>query len=168
MKKVILTILLLALTITLQAGVEKFTLTDTEGKQLNITESKDGLIFEEYKGKAIFLVIFGHNCPPCKAEIPEFIELTKKHKDKLQIIAIEAQRYSKTQLQAFKEENGINYNLITGQDHDKFIGYIADKAQWKGAIPFMIAIDKNGAVDSVEQGFVPAKTLEELIEKLTK
>jgi peroxiredoxin len=167
MKKIILAILMI-LTIALQAEVEKFTLTDTEGKEFHITESKDGLIFEEHKGKAIFLVIFGHNCPPCKAEIPEFIELTEKYKDKLQIVAIEAQRYDVTQLKAFKEDNKINYSLVTGKDHENFIGYIADKARWQGAIPFMIAIDKNGAVDSMEQGFVPKKTLEELIEKLTK
>ena len=165
MKKIIWAILL-TLTVALQAEVEKFTLTDTEGKQFNITESKDGLIFEEHKGKAIFLIIFGHNCPPCKAEIPEFVELTEKYKDKLQIIAIEAQRYSVTQLKAFKEDKGINYSLVTGKEHENFVGYIADKAQWKGAIPFMIAIDKNGAVDSMEQGFIPEKTLEELIEKL--
>lgn len=167
MRKVILT-MLLALTITLQAEVEKFMLTDTEGKQFNITESREGLVFEEHKGKAIFLVIFGHNCPPCKAEIPEFVELTEKYKDKLQIIAIEAQRYNVIQLKAFKKENGINYSLVTGKDHDEFIGYIADKAKWQGAIPFMIAIDKNGAVDSMEQGFIPKKILEELILKLTK
>ena len=106
MKKVILTILLV-LTVTLQAKFEKFTLTDTDGIQINITESKDGLIFEQYKGKAIFLVIFGHNCPPCKKEIPEFVKLTEKYRDKLLIIAIEAQRYSVEQLQAFKIENGI-------------------------------------------------------------
>jgi peroxiredoxin len=156
------------LTVALQAEVEKFTLTDTEGKEFNIIESKEGLIFEEHKGKAIFLVIFGHNCPPCKKEIPEFVELTEKYKDKLVIIAIEAQRYSVKQLQSFKIDNGINYSLVTGKDHDRFIGYIADKAQCKGAIPFMIAIDKNGTVDSVEQGFIPPKTLEELIQKLTK
>ncbi|SFV56679.1 Thioredoxin [hydrothermal vent metagenome] len=167
MKKIILTILL-ALTVTLQAEFEKFTLTNTEGKQLNITESKDGLVFEEHKGKAIFLVIFGHNCPPCKAEIPEFIEFTKKYKDKLEIVAIEAQRYDVKQLKAFKEKNGINYNLVAGKEHENFVGYIATKAQWNGAIPFLIAIDKNGAVDSMEQGFISKKTLEELIEKLTK
>jgi len=167
MKKVILTILL-TLTIALQAEVEKFTITDTEGKQFNITESKDGLIFEEYKGKAIFLIIFGHNCPPCKAEIPEFVELAEKYKDKLQIIAIEQQKYSVEQLKIFKQENGINYSLIAGKDYNDFIGYIADKAQWRGAIPFMIALDKNGAVNLIKQGFIPKNTLEELIEKLTK
>ncbi|NEW59897.1 TlpA family protein disulfide reductase [Sulfurovum sp. bin170] len=167
MKKIIL-IILLALTVTLQAEFEKFTLTNTEGEKFNITESKDGLVFEEHKGKAIFLVLFGHNCPPCKEEIPELVELTEKYKDKLEIIAIEAQRYSVEQLKAFKKENGINYNLVTGKEHDDFVGYIANKAQWNGAIPFLIAIDKNGAVDSMEQGFIPKKTLEELIEKLTK
>jgi len=167
MKKVILAILLI-LTVTLQAEVKKFTLTDIDGKQFNIKETKNGLIFNNQKEKAIFLVIFGHNCPPCKKEIPEFIELTKKYKDKIEIVAIEVQRYNVEQLKAFKQENGINYNLIAGRDHDSFIGYIVDKAQWKGAIPFMIALDKNGDVQFMEQGFIPSKTLEELIGKLTK
>lgn len=167
MRKFILT-MLLALTITAQAEVERFILTTTDNEKINIVETKDGLLFEEYKGKAVFLVMFGHNCPPCKAEMPEFIELTEKYKDKLRIVAVEAQRYNTKQLIEFKKENNINYNLVVGKDHENFIGYIADKAQWKGEIPFLIALNKNGGVEFVQRGFIPKKTLEELIEKLTK
>ena len=79
MKKLIFAILFaLSINTVASADTIKFKLTDTDGKSINITESKDGLIFEEHKGKAIFLVIFGHNCPPCKAEIPEFIKLTQE------------------------------------------------------------------------------------------
>jgi peroxiredoxin len=164
MKKIIL-IILLTLTVTLQAEFEKFTLTDTEGMQFNITTNKDKIIFEEYKGKAIFLVMFGHNCPPCKAEIPEFVEFTTKYKDKLQIIAIEVQKYSVAQLQAFKKDNGIIYSLVTGIDHQNFVRYISKYTKWQGAMPFMIAIDKNGVLNSTIRGFIEKKRLEELIEE---
>ncbi|HIO96159.1 MAG TPA: TlpA family protein disulfide reductase [Campylobacterales bacterium] len=172
MKKIILAILLtLGVTSFLQAEETKaitFNLIDTDGKTVHVTETEAGLDFKEYKGKVVFLVLFGHICPPCNAEIPEFIELTEKYKDKLAIVALEAQRYSMSDLKAFKTKKNINYSLIPGKNHDDFISYIADRAQWNGSIPFLIAIDKNGAVQTVQPGFIPKATLEELIEKLTK
>jgi thiol-disulfide isomerase/thioredoxin len=160
--------MLLALTVTAQANPQSFTLSTTEGETINIVETETGLIFDKYSGKAIFLVMFGHNCPPCKAEIPEFIELVEKYKEKFRIVAIEAQRYNTKQLKNFKEENKINYDLVVGKEHENFIGYIAEKAKWKGEIPFLVALDKNGEVGFVQRGFIPRNTLEGLIEKLTK
>jgi peroxiredoxin len=172
MKKLIFAILFTLSISTLYANeasdVLKFKLTDTDGKSINITESDEGLIFEEHKGKAIFLVIFGHNCPPCKAEIPEFIELTKEQKDKLAIVAIEAQRYTSEQLGNFKEKNGINYSLVSGEENGGFIAYIAQRAQWRGAIPLLITLDKKGAVMDIMRGFHSKKKLEKMIVKLTK
>ena len=175
MKKIILAILLTlgATAFTHAQGNDStkamtFTLVDTEGKKIHVTETEAGLDFKEHKGKVVFLVLFGHICPPCNAEIPEFIEIKNKYKDKLAIVAIEAQRYEMSKLKAFKIKKEINYSLIPGKNHDNFISYIADRAQWNGSIPFLIAIDKNGAVQTVQAGFIPKATLEELIEKLTK
>lgn len=174
MKKIILTILLTLGATFLHADAVaseeaiNFTLTNTEGEKIHVSELDEGLQFKEYQGKAVFLVLFGHMCPPCNAEIPELIELTTKYKDKLAIVALEAQRYSMDELKAFKQKKGINYNLVPGKDHDEFIGYIAGRAQWNGSIPLLIALDNKGAVQAVQPGFIPKATLEELIEKLTK
>jgi len=167
MKKIILTILL-ALSINLYAQPVEFTLKNTEGKEINIVENKKGLTFKEYKGKAIFLTIFGHNCPPCNLEIPEFIDLTNKYPNKLEIVAIEAQGYKNDELKKFKTEKNINYNLISGENHTDFVKYLSKNADWEGAIPFIIAIDKNGAVQYIDQGFIEKGKLEELINQLTK
>lgn len=173
MKKILLSILLifgftLASADILETTAQTFTLTDTDGKQIHITHTKDGLNFQEHQGKAVFLILFGHMCPPCNAEIPEFIELTKKYKNIFSIVAIEAQKYSMKNLKAFKEKKKINYSLIPGKDNNEFIGYIAHRAGWSGQIPFLIAFDKNGDVQEVLSGFVSREKLEELIFKLTK
>lgn len=174
MKKILLTIFLTFGTTLLVAetpspvDAESFTLTDTEGTTIKVTELEEGLKFEKYHGRAVFLVLFGHMCPPCNAEIPEFIELTKAHPDKLAIVALEAQRYSNEDLKKFKTEKGINYHLVAGKNHDDFIGYIAQRAQWNGSIPLLIAIDKKGAVQAVQPGFIAKTVLEELIEKLNQ
>ncbi len=169
MKNIILA-LLLTLSTALYAGDEEmssFTLTNTQDEQIHVSDIKEGLLFKEHKN-AVFLLMFGHNCPPCKEEIPNFIELTKKYKNKLTVIAVEVQGYNNEQLKAFKKEHGINYDLIAGEDNYDFVKHIVQRAGWKGAIPFLIAIDKNGTVQFVQAGLLEKESLEELIEKLNK
>jgi len=174
MKKILLSILLtLGFTLSFadvlpDTSAETFTLTDTDGQQIHISHTDAGLNFQEHQGKAVFLVLFGHMCPPCNAEIPEFIELTEKYKDKLAIVALEAQRYNMENLRAFKEKKGVNYSMVPGKENDEFIGYIAQRAGWSGQIPFLIALDKYGEVQDMKAGFVSKEELEELILKLTK
>lgn len=177
MQKILLTILF-ALGITLlhadtatpadDSEPITFTLTNTEGEEILVTELEEGLKFEKYQGRAVFLTLFGHMCPPCNAEIPELIALTEEYPEKLAIVAIEAQQYSDEELKKFKEQKKINYNLVAGKDHEEFIGYLANRAEWNGSIPLLIAIDKNGAVQAVQPGFIPKASLEEWIKTLNQ
>ena len=174
MKKILLAILLtLGVTLAVadvlpETETQTFTLTDTDGQELHIAHTEGGLDFKEHEGKAVFLVLFGHQCPPCNAEIPEFIKLAEKHKDKFAIVAVEAQRYDMASLKMFKANKQINYSLVPGKDNDEFIGYIAQRAGWKGQIPFLIAFDKKGDVQDMLAGFNSKEKLEELILKLTQ
>jgi thiol-disulfide isomerase/thioredoxin len=171
MKRIILTILLMLSTALLAESSTQtlqFTLTDIDDNIIHITKTDGKLTFEEYKGKAVFLVIFGHQCPPCKAEIPELIELTKEYKDELEIVAIEAQNYTVDELKSFRDMEKINYHLVTGKDHENFLmGHIARNG-WSGSIPFLIAMDKNGTIKFADEGLIPTETLESLVKKLTK
>ena len=100
MKNIILALLFI-FSINLYADNPSFTLTDSQGNQLHVQDTKDGLIINEHKN-AILLTMFGHNCPPCREEIPQFIELTKKYGDRLNIISIEVQGYDSNQVEAFR------------------------------------------------------------------
>jgi len=168
-KNIILTVLLI-LSTTLYANSEElstFTLTNTEGEQIHIQDIKEGLLFKEHRN-AVFLLMFGHNCPPCKEEIPNFIELTAKYKDKLTVIAVEVQGYTTEQIRAFKQQYGINYSLVSGKENYDFVKHIVQRAGWKGAIPFLIAIDKYGAVQVIQAGLIKKESLEELVWKLNR
>ncbi len=166
MKNIILTVLLL-LSINLYADNPSFVLTDSQGNQLHVQDTKDGLVFQEHKN-GVLLTMFGHNCPPCKEEIPEFIELTKKYGDRLTIISIEVQGYKSEQVEAFRKSNGINYTLLSGDDNINFVKHIVQRSGWKGAIPFLIAIDKNGDVKVVQAGLIKKSSLEDLVKTLNK
>ena len=129
-----------------------FTLKTITGKTLNIDEKDAGLDIHEFRDKVVFLIFFGHQCPPCLAEIPSLVALTKEgHKD-LEIMGLEVQGLDEDRLKNFAKSKNINYNVISGDKNMDFISYVASKAEWRGAIPFLLAMDKNGTVQLVHVG----------------
>ena len=167
MKKLLLIITLLLSTLYAEESIS-FTLTTVDDNNLTVSETKEGLNFHEFKGKAILLTLFGHRCPPCLKEIPELIELTDEHKDDLEIVAIEAQLYPKESVKAFVAQHKMNYNVVAGYDHNDFVAYIANRAGYSNGIPLplLIAINKDGEVESVQAGLVGKSELEQLIKDL--
>ncbi len=173
MNKLLLTIILSIVTLLYAEETPSFTLTTIDNKsitvnQLNISKTETGLEFVEFKGKAVLLTLWGHRCPPCLKEIPEFISLTNKHKDDLEIVAIEAQRYPTDKIKTFIKDHNINYNVVAGVEHNDFINYIASMAGYTRGIPLplMIAVNKDGEVEQVRAGLVREDELEMLIEDL--
>ena len=171
MRKLLTTLLLLALTTFAQAAekpLAQMTMTDTTGKTYNVTGTEQGLKIEGLEGKVIFLEFFGHKCPPCLASIPHLIDLQKKHKDKLAVISIEVQGYNKQQTAAFAKEKGMNYIVVSEETAQQLVSYIQQRAQWRGSIPFLVALDTNGDVQFVQAGMLPESSLEELFTQLSK
>jgi thiol-disulfide isomerase/thioredoxin len=152
---------------TVEKSAPLFTLETLAGKKIEIRESKDGLIFEAFKDKAVFLLFFGHRCPPCLREIPALIELNKEHDD-LEIVAIEVQGLDNNYLKKFQETKGINYNLLSGDTNMDFVGYIQTKANWSGGIPFLVGFNTKGSVGIVHTGGVSKAALEGAYQDLTK
>jgi thiol-disulfide isomerase/thioredoxin len=172
MKKLLaLTFLLFSLFSSLQAESTTqqpvMTMTDIKGTSYQITGTDEGLKIKGLEGKVIFLEFFGHKCPPCLASIPHLIHLQEKYKDKLAIISVEVQGLNNTQLIAFAKEKGMNYSVVSDEKAGNFVNYIAQRAEWRGSIPFMVALDTTGNVQFVQAGMLPESSLEELIKQLS-
>jgi len=164
------TILLFSLLTTVQAAenTPQMKMTDVTGKTYDVTGTEQGLKIKGLEGKVVFLEFFGHKCPPCLASIPHLIKLQTKHKDKLAIISIEVQGYNNTQTAKFAKEKGMNYIVVAEEKASELVNYIQQRAQWKGSIPFLVALDTKGDVQFVQAGMLPEKSLEELISQLSK
>ncbi len=173
MKKLLIAALLFTsfFTMTQAAEDEKvladMSMTDVTGKTYKVTGTQNGLSIEGLEGKVIFLEFFGHKCPPCLASIPHLIKLQEKHKDKLAIVAIEVQGYNNEKTAKFVKEKGMNYITVAEEKASDLVNYIAQRAQWKGSIPFMVALDTKGDVQFVQAGMIPEESLEELISELS-
>ena len=174
MKKLILTFTLLATLLHAEEIVppKTFTLTTTNEQNITITETKEGFDFPQFKGKAVLIALFGHRCPPCIKEIPEFIKLTNNHKEKndLAIIAIEVQSYPAEAVKEFTKDHEMNYNVVPGINHRDFISYLADRAGLPNGVrlPFLVAINKDGEVEGIQEGKLSQYELEFLVKDLNE
>ncbi len=164
------TILLFSLLTTMQAAenTSLMKMTDVTGKTYDVTGTEQGLNIKGLEGKVIFLEFFGHKCPPCLASIPHLIKLQNKHKDKFAIVSIEVQGYNNAQTAKFAKEKGMNYIVVAEEKASELVNYIQQRAQWKGSIPFLVALDTKGDVQFVQAGMLPEASLEELISQLSK
>ena len=165
-------LLLSLLTYTYAAGnqtpLAEMTMTDIQEKTYDVTGTEQGLNIKGLEGKVVFLEFFGHKCPPCLASIPHLIKLQKKHKDKLAIVSIEVQGYTHEQVKNFAKEKGMNYIVVSEEKAPELVNYIQQRAQWRGSIPFLVAMDTKGDVQFVQAGMLPESSLEELISQLSK
>ncbi len=71
---------------------------------------------EEAKGKIVLLNFWATWCGPCRAEIPDLIELQKKYKDQLTIIALATDEDEPTEVKKFAQKAGINYRIGMATD----------------------------------------------------
>ena len=174
LKKLLIAALLFAsfFSMTQAAENEKvltdMSMTDVTGKTYKVKGTPNGLSIEGLEGKVVFLEFFGHKCPPCLASIPHLIKLQNKHKDKLAIVSIEVQGYTDAQVKAFVKEKSMNYITVAEEKASALVNYISQRAQWRGSIPFMVALDTKGDVQFVQAGMIPEESLEELISELSK
>ena len=168
-----LTLLLFSLFTYTQAAEDNSALvamkmTDVKGKTYDVQGTEQGLKIKGLEGKVVFLEFFGHKCPPCLASIPHLIELQNKHRDKLAIVSIEVQGYNHKQTKKFAKEKGMNYIVVAEEKASELVNYIQQRAQWRGSIPFLVALDTQGDVQFVQAGMLPEESLEELISQLSK
>ncbi|RUM63726.1 MAG: hypothetical protein DSZ05_08240 [Sulfurospirillum sp.] len=135
-------------------------LNTTKGETITITVTKNGFLFDKYRGKAVLLDFFGPYCPPCLLEIPHLVEMQNENKDKLQVIGIQVQtQMSNDDLNAFIKEKGINYPVVNLDYAWDLVSFVRANTGWKGQIPYMLIFDKTGDLKRQFIGMTPNATI---------
>ena len=119
-----------------------FTLADLEGNWVSLNQ---------LKGKVVLLNFWGTWCGPCRREIPDFIKLAKKHKkDGLEIVGVTLTSGSAKKIQAFADQWGINYTLLTDIEGNESQMVTALYGEATGqritGIPTTFIIDRDGFI----------------------
>lgn len=116
----------------------------------------------DYKGKLVLLNFWASWCPPCRAEIPGFIKIHKKYKNKGFTI-LGAAIEDKEAVNSYMKEIGMNYPTAYGvEEVHKTAGAYGDP---DGALPYSVLISKDQKILNVFAGFLSETKLKKLIEK---
>jgi thiol-disulfide isomerase/thioredoxin len=114
-----------------------FKLTGLDGKPFTLAGAK---------GKVILLNFWATWCGPCRAEIPDLVELQNKYKDRLQILSLVVDDDDQDAIKKFVAGSSINYPVAIATDDIRIeYGGIA-------ALPTSFVLDSEGRVVQKHEG----------------
>lgn len=117
-----------------------FALPDLDGKIRNASE---------WDGKVTVVNFWATWCPPCKREIPAFIELQKQFSAQgVQFIGIALD--TRDEVMAFVDSAGINYLTLLGERDAVKVSH--DFGNRLDALPYTVIIDRKGEIAFVHRG----------------
>jgi peroxiredoxin len=133
-------------------AVPPFSLKDTNG---NIYSSA------QFAGKPAVINFFATWCPPCREEIPGFVEVYNKHKEKgFELIGISLDTDTRENLPGFLMNNKIGYRILFGD--------LATARAYGGvsALPTTFFVGKDGEIKNVHVGYMDKDTFDKEVMKL--
>lgn len=137
-------------------GLERveFSAMDTIGNMRNI---------KEWDGKIVFLNFWATWCPPCKEEIPHFIELQQEYGDQgLQFIGVAID--DEAAVRKFVDSTGMNYPSLMVQSEG--VELAKRYGNGIGILPYTVIINPDGVISNTIQGPLKKERAKQMLEEL--
>ena len=123
-------------------------------------ENLDGDVvrLSDYKGKVVFLNFWATWCPPCRAEIPYFIELVDQYgEDGFIVLGVDLDPRDFSKVPGFVAQQGINYPVL--YDTKRVSGMYGGIQ----SIPTTFVINRDGKVVEQIIGSRPKQVFESIV-----
>ena len=126
--------------------VDDLTMRDLEGQPIALSDMR---------GKITLVNFWATWCGPCRAEIPDLIELQKRYPDQVQIIGVSLDESGPETVRAFADKFAMNYPVVmtTPEITKRFPGVFA--------LPTTFILDTEGRVSQSHVGIVKPAVLEQ-------
>ena len=126
--------------------LDDLTMLDLDGRRIALGD---------LRGKVTLVNFWATWCGPCRAEIPDLIELQERYPEQLQIIGVSLDETGSATVRAFADEFGMNYPVVmtTPEINNRFPGVFA--------LPTTYILDTEGRVAQSHVGIVRPAVLEQ-------
>lgn len=132
-----------------------FVLKDSAGQDFNLAS---------LKGKVILLDFWATWCPPCKVEIPWFVEFQQKYGPQgFAVVGVSVDDPA-SKLKPFGNEYKVNYPLLVGDGRDDIKGPRGYNASW--GLPKTVVIGRDGKICKTHVGLSRKEHFEQQIKSL--
>ena len=122
-----------------------FSLKDLQGNNLSLSS---------YKGKVLVINFWATWCPPCRREIPDFIEVYREYRDKgMEILGVSVDETTAEALLEWTKRTGINYPIALATPE------IVRDYEPGDYIPATIIVDGNGQIRYRQSSLMDKETL---------
>lgn len=117
----------------------------------------------EMKGKILVIDFWATWCPPCRAEIPHFVDLQEAYRDQGIVfvgISLDQGSGAEDKVSKFMQAQGINYPVVMGDvEVQEAFGGIP-------SIPTTFVVDREGNLVNRKVGYKPASYFEAVFAEL--
>lgn len=128
-----------------------FSLLTLDGKKVKLSD---------YRGKAVLLNFWATWCPPCKVEMPWFVDLQKQYgNDGLVVLGVAMDDSEPGTIAKFASEMGVNYPVLLGTDK------VSDDYGDVQYLPTTFFIGRNGAIVDKLTGLLDRSDIENDVKK---
>ena len=130
-----------------------FTLKDIHGKPFTLSD---------YKGKVVLLDFWATWCPPCRKEIPGYIELYDTYKSRGLVVIGVSMDESPSDVKKFVKQIKMNYPIVMGAGREADLG----RAFGELPLPTSFVISRDGRICTKHDGITPKEQIEREITAL--
>jgi thiol-disulfide isomerase/thioredoxin len=121
-----------------------------------VAKDLDGrdVVLASFRGKVVLINFWATWCPPCRAEIPDLVQLQDKYRDQLQIIGVSEDEAPAEAVKRFAEARHMNYpTVMAAPGIDRLFGGI-------GGLPTTYVIDRESRIVQKHVGMLTARRTE--------
>ena len=130
----------------------QFKLRDINGRTVRLSD---------YRGKVVLINFWATWCPPCRAEMPDLVQLQRDYaKQGLQIIGITYPPETKTRVRRFARSLKVNYPIVLGTRE------IKARFSSEETLPLTVVINRDGIVSHIISGILLREEFDEKIKPL--